>query len=132
MKAIICVGEEIRDKQGDFVDILESQILNSLALVNRDDADKILLAYEPVWSIGAGGKKVTVEILEQSVFLIKKILKKKFKDNFSKVKIIYGGSVNEFNIKKLSEIFGVNGFLLGRSGLDSSVFTQMVKNLKNK
>jgi triosephosphate isomerase len=88
-----------------------------------------LLAYEPIWAIGVGGKKVTEEILEQSVFLIKKILHKKFGESSKNIKIIYGGSVDETNILKLSKIFGVDGFLLGRAGLDSKIFMHIVKNL---
>lgn len=130
MKAIVCVGEEQRDIKGKFVDFLKKQILETLDGVLKDDANKIILAYEPVWAIGKEGRRVTVEEIEQSVFLIKKILKGKFQENSEKVKIIYGGSVDDMNIKKLSEIFGVDGFLLGRSSLDSKIIMRMVRNLK--
>jgi len=132
MKAIVCVGEKERDEKGDFADILEKQILESLKGVEAFDLKNIYLAYEPVWAIGAGGKKVTLEILEQSMVLIKKILQKKYGDSASKIKIIYGGSVDDTNILELANVFGVDGFLLGRSGLKPDVFKKMIESFSKK
>lgn len=127
MKAIICVGEQERDDHGDFADVLEKQILESLAGIEAFDFKNIMLAYEPVWAIGVGGKKVTLEILEQSMVLIQKILQNRYGDSGAKIKIIYGGSVNDTNIIQLAQVFGVDGFLLGRSGLQVDVFTKMIE-----
>jgi triosephosphate isomerase len=48
MKAIVCVGEEERDDKGKFADVLQKQIFASLDGVAKEDANKILLAYEPI------------------------------------------------------------------------------------
>ncbi len=132
MKAIVCVGEQERDEHGEFADILEKQILESLAGVESFELKNIMLAYEPVWAIGTGGKKVTLEILEQSMVLIQKILHKKFGENAKKIKVIYGGSVDDTNILELAQVFGVDGFLLGRSGLKPDVFKKMVEKFSKK
>ncbi len=127
MKAIVCVGERERDDQGDFVDSLEKQIINSLGEIENSELKNIIIAYEPVWTIGAGGKKINVEILEQTIILIQKILYKKFGENSKKIKIIYGGSVDDENILEYNRLRSIDGFLIGRAGLEVGVFRKMIE-----
>jgi triosephosphate isomerase len=130
MKAIVCVGESKRDDQGDFADVLEKQILESLLGVNNFDLKNIILAYEPAWAIGLVGKKVTLDILEQSIILVKKILHKRYGNIADDIKILYGGSLDDSNILELSEVSGLDGFLIGRSSLHSDVFTKIIESFE--
>jgi triosephosphate isomerase len=130
MSVIICVGEEKRDSKGYFADVLRKQILDSLESASLLDAEKITLAYMPAWAESVGSKKVSLDQIEQSIFLIRKILKEKFKQNSEKVRVVYGGNIDEENSSTFLQIFGLDGFLLERASTDPKVFTKIIKNIQ--
>ena len=84
----------------------------------------ILIAYEPVWSIGTGNIPKPKE-LEQTVNFIKK----KFKGKSPK--ILYGGSVNPQNISDLKKINNLDGFLIGGASQDPKKFIDIIKKTFN-
>ena len=90
--------------------------------------NKIIFAYEPVWSIGTG-KILTNKELQKQIVSIKNFIKKKFKKQ--KIKIIYGGSVNNKNIKDLKKINEINGFLIGGASQNSKKFIDIIKKTIN-
>ena len=106
--------------------VLKKQI--DLGLKKIKDIDKIIFAYEPVWSIGTG-KVLTNKELTKQVIIIKKIIKNKFKKQ--KTKIIYGGSVNIQNINNLKQIKEINGFLIGGASQNSKKFIDIIKKTIN-
>ena len=106
--------------------ILKQQI--DLGLKKIKKIDKIIFAYEPVWSIGTG-KILTNKELTKQVIIIKKIIKNKFKNQ--KSKIIYGGSVNNQNINNLKQIKEINGFLIGGASQNSKKFIDIIKKTIN-
>jgi len=89
--------------------------------LNKND---IIVAYEPIWSIGTGVIPLN-NILEHDISKIIKFLKSKFKNQ--KPKIIYGGSVNPENIVKLKHIKNINGFLVGGASLYENKFVDIIK-----
>ena len=82
----------------------------------------LTLAYEPVWAIGSGAtRSVTTEELFSTILLIKKILSSHISESrVKKIPILYGGSVSENNAGELSQVRGVDGFLIGRASLDDT------------
>ena len=90
--------------------------------------NNIIFAYEPVWSIGTGIIPKLYD-LKKNILFIKKLLKKKFKSKNSKV--LYGGSVNQKNIKKLREINQIDGFLIGGASQNSNKFIDIIKKTYN-
>ena len=106
--------------------ILKQQI--DLGLKKIKKSDKIIFAYEHVWSIGTG-KVLTNKELTKQVINIKKIIKNKFKNQ--KTKIIYGGSVNNQNINNLKQIKEINGFLIGGASQNSKKFIDIIKKTIN-
>ena len=84
----------------------------------------IIIAYEPVWSIGSGLIPSNNQIIEV-LSLIRKYLKKK------NVIILYGGSVNNKNIKDLKKVETLNGFLIGGSSQKVNKFVDIVKKTIN-
>jgi triosephosphate isomerase len=128
MTPILCFGETTRDGSGDYIDFLKKQLKNDLKLVKEKDLKNLILAYEPIWAIGAKAKRaVTEEELFSTIILIKKILFKMYGKKSEKIKILYGGSVSEENIQALLNVKGVGGFLVGRASLDPKKFTKMVE-----
>lgn len=110
---IICFGEDERDAQGRYVDLLTEQLIGSLERVSPKDASKLVLAYEPIWAIGTGAT-ITTDDLFSTLILIKKILVNLYGETRAKkIKILYGGSVKDHNAQELAKVPGVGGFLVG-------------------
>ena len=123
LKIIFCIGETlIQKKKKKTNQILSKQILKGLFKINN--LNKILIAYEPVWSIGTGAVPRSFE-LEKNITFIKKILKNKFR--IKNPKVLYGGSVNSKNAKNLAAINNIDGFLIGGASQKANNFIDIVK-----
>ena len=127
LNVIFCIGENLFEKKNNNNNKnLKKQIYLGLKKIKK--IDKIIFAYEPVWSIGTG-KVLTNKELTKQIIVIKKIIKNKFKNQ--KTKIIYGGSVNNQNINKLKQIREINGFLIGGASQNSKKFIDIIKKTIN-
>ena len=127
LNVIFCIGENLFEKKNKKTNkILKKQIDMGLKKIKK--IDKIIFAYEPVWSIGTGKVLKNKQLTEQLI-IIKKIIKNKFKNQ--KTKIIYGGSVNNQNINNLKQIKEINGFLIGGASQNSKKFIDIIKKTIN-
>lgn len=127
MKAVLCVGEKVRDEGGAYLDILKDQIKNSLANVPSSLAKNIVIAYEPVWAIGAQEAMNPEQIYEMSLF-VKKVFADIFSQNQAmKTLVIYGGSVNFRNAHEIMTIGKVDGLLPGRESVNIPGFIELLK-----
>ena len=127
LNVIFCIGENLFEKKNKRTsNILKKQI--NLGLKKIKKIDKIIFAYEPVWSIGTGKVLTNKELIKQ-IIIIKKIIKNKFKNQ--KTKLIYGGSVNNQNINNLKQIKEINGFLIGGASQNSKKFIDIIKKTIN-
>ncbi len=123
LKIIFCIGETLIQKKKKITNkILKKQILNGLSKIKN--VNKVLIAYEPVWSIGTGIVPKTSE-LRSTIIFIKSVFKKKFK--IKNPKILYGGSVNPKNAKILASIKSIDGFLVGGASQKPKNFIDIVK-----
>ena len=125
LNIIFCIGETYNEKKnGKTFTILRKQIKNSLE--KKFNINKIIIAYEPVWSIGTN-KIPKIHELKKTINFIKFEVKKFFRvKKFSKV--LYGGSVNNKNIRSLSSISEIDGFLIGGASQSSKKFIDIIKN----
>ena len=122
---IFCIGETLKQRKQNLTNkVLSMQINKGLKLIKN--LKKIIISYEPVWSIGTGIIPTHKELTKTTSFIRDK-LNKKFKNKHS-MKIIYGGSVNAENIKKLTTIQGINGFLIGGASQSEKKFIDIIKN----
>ena len=87
--------------------------------------NNIIVAYEPIWSIGTGKTPGYADLL-QTISHIKNILKSVLKDNNPAV--LYGGSVDSKNVKMLRQIKQIDGFLIGGASKSSKKFIDIIKN----
>ena len=127
LNVIFCIGENLFEKKNKKTNkILKKQIAMGLKKIKK--IDKIIFAYEPVWSIGTGKVLTNKELIKQ-VIIIKNIIENKFKNQ--KTKIIYGGSVNNQNINNLKQIKEINGFLIGGASQNSKKFIDIIKKTIN-
>ncbi len=101
---ILCIGETKEEREnGEIEKIIKNQVQLSIAGVSPSDIEKIIIAYEPIWSIGTGNIPKIEDILTTNNY-IREILPYN--------KIIYGGSVNEENIDNIKSP-EIDGYLLG-------------------
>jgi len=123
LKVIFCIGETLSEKKKKKThNVLKKQINNGLKNIKK--FDNIIIAYEPIWSIGTGMIPKNFE-LSKNINNIKKILIK-IKKSIN-IKVLYGGSVNPENVKKLAQIKELNGFLVGGSSLNAKKFIDIIK-----
>ena len=127
LNVIFCIGETLAEKKNKKTySVLKKQITKGLKGIKK--INNIMIAYEPVWSIGTGLIPNNSELLK-NISNIKKIFKK-FK-KYSNIKILYGGSVNPKNIRELAQIKAINGFLVGGASLNSKKFIDIIKKTIN-
>ena len=123
LKVIFCIGEKLSEKRKkQTFKVLQKQL--NIGLKGIKKLENIIVAYEPVWSIGTGIIPKNSE-LNTNIKNIKKILSKLKKT--INLKILYGGSVNPKNAKELAQIKDINGFLIGGSSLSSKKFIDIIK-----
>ena len=121
LKVIFCIGETLTEKRKKITKkILSRQI--SIGLKKIRNKKDIIIAYEPVWSIGSGLIPKNSEVIE-----IIKFIKKKVKG----INVLYGGSVNPKNINVLKKINNVDGFLIGGASQNSNNFIDIIKKTFN-
>lgn len=126
MSAIICVGESARDTNGDYLDLIKNQIRNALNDVPKKLLGNIVIAYEPIWAIGAKEAMSPRDLHEMTIY-IKKVLNDTFGFVSEDVRIIYGGSVDKVNADTLIQEGNVSGFLVGRQSLVPKDFIEIMK-----
>ena len=125
LNIILCIGEKYIDKKkGKTFSVIKKQINGSIE--KKYKTSKIILAYEPVWSIGSN-KIPNNKDLKEVVRFIKNHFKKNFKTQ-KYPKVLYGGSVNKNNIKFLSSIREIDGFLIGGASQSAKKFIDIIKN----
>lgn len=129
---IICVGEKERDKGAEYLTIIETMIAESLKSLEPADLKRVVVAYEPVWAIGAPvapGPRVVSE----AVLYIRKLLIQLFgREAALKVKILYGGAVDAENAAALIAEGNAQGFLVGRASVDAHQFVGIIRACESK
>ena len=121
LKVIFCIGETLQQKRKK----MTKQVLNKqikLGLNKIKNKNKVIIAYEPVWSIGTGLIPKFDELFDTIKFI---------KKNFKKNKILYGGSVNSKNINDLKLVNNLDGYLIGGASQDPNKFIDIIKKTYN-
>ena len=125
---IVCMGEYERDEHGNYLNFIRNQIRESLSGISKQDILDIVVAYEPVWAIGAKDPMKTEDIHEMYLY-IKKCLREIFGSIADSIFIIYGGAVNRENAKDIVKNGNVDGLLVGRDSLDANNFSELIKTI---
>jgi triosephosphate isomerase (TIM) len=120
LTAIVCIGETRQQRdRGQTLEICRGQLKGSVPDGAR--AGNLVVAYEPVWAIGTG-LTPTVGDVEQIHRFIRDFLMAQFKEEGSRIRILYGGSVKPSNSAELMAIANVNGALVGGASLKAADF----------
>jgi len=125
MTAVLCIGETLEEKNMLKTDtVLKRQLITALNDIDEKKYHNIIIAYEPVWSIGTNLVPTYKEI-ETTVAYIKNIVSTNFK--ITNIPVIYGGSVNEKNIKELNQIKNISGVLVGGASLNPQKLLNIIE-----
>jgi len=121
---ILAVGEK---EKGDSVEkFLEDQLSTGLDGLSEEDISKIIIAYEPVWSIGTGNADDPEDTVK-AVGIIKEIIGKIVgKEIAGKIPVLYGGSVNSKNVADFLSKPEIGGALVGGASLDKEEFLKVL------
>ena len=123
LKIIFCIGETLLQKKKRLTNkILRKQILKGINKIKN--LNNVLIAYEPIWSIGTGVIPKRHQ-LDKNIAFIKNVLKNNLK--IKNPKVLYGGSVNPKNVKNLASIKSIDGFLVGGASQKAKNFIDIVK-----
>lgn len=126
MWPILCVGETSFDRsEGDTVHVLNDQVVSGLLNVGSDEISEVVIAYEPVWAIGAD-KPATTEQAAEAVDIIRTQVSQLYgKSAGQSIRILYGGSVNQSNTKSFLQTKGIDGLLIGGASLNAEQFSEI-------
>lgn len=126
MTPILAVGE--RKKDEDREHILIDQISKNIGGIDREDIDKIIIAYEPVWTISTtkDKEKETPEHALEAFKIIKDILNKLIGEEIN-IPILYGGSVDSKNVGSFVSKPEIAGVLVGGASINKEEFGKIIE-----
>ncbi len=130
MTPVYCCGETLETfEAGETKSWVGQQIEEGFAGLTKEDAEKVIVAYEPIWAIGTG-KNATKEIAEDTISSIRSVLKKMFgEESAEKIRILYGGSVKPNNIAEYMSEKDIDGALVGGASLALDSYKGLIENL---
>ena len=124
LKVVFCIGENKRQKKNNQTfSVLKNQLIK--VLEKKFNKNNIIIAYEPIWSIGTGKIPNEKDLLKTAIH-IKKTLMGIFKSRSPA--ILYGGSIDENNVSMFKHIKEIDGFLIGGASKSSKKFIDIIKN----
>ncbi|MEZ4700418.1 MAG: triose-phosphate isomerase [Rhodothermales bacterium] len=120
---IVCIGETLEEREaGEVEEVVGRQVRAGLAGVSVDSADRLVLAYEPVWAIGTG-RTASPEQAQDVHAFIRGLLINQFGEATGRaIHILYGGSMKPSNAEELLGQKDVDGGLIGGASLKADDF----------
>lgn len=130
MTPLYCCGESLETfEAGKTKEFIKLQIEEGLEGLSKDQVKALVIAYEPIWSIGTG-KNASSEIAEDICGYIRGLIRDLYdEDTASTVRILYGGSVKPENIKEYLSLEDVDGALVGGASLKIDSYEKLLTNI---
>lgn len=124
---IMCVGETLSEREaGSTAEKVSGQIREGLKGVKAEQIATMVIAYEPIWAIGTG-KTASADDAQDTVSIMRKVVREKSENAGSAVRIQYGGSVKVGNVADLMSRPDIDGALVGGASLDPAEFAQLLQ-----
>ncbi len=128
MAAILCIGETLEEREAGLTEqVLSSQLLLGLALLESGHFASISIAYEPVWAIGTGRTASPEQIQDAHGFVRGTVENMAGEAVAQQIRILYGGSVKPGNVREIMSLEDVDGALVGGASLEPESFARIVK-----
>ena len=129
MIPVYCVGETLAQfEAGQTKEVVGEQVRVGLKDLTSEQVKDLVVAYEPVWSIGTG-KNASTEIAEDVCKFIRDVLRELFGNVADEIRILYGGSVKPENIKAYLSCPDVDGALVGGASLKIDSYEALLNNI---
>ncbi len=126
---IVCVGEVLAEREANKTfDVIKNQCDGSFTNLSKEEFEKMVIAYEPVWAIGTGKTASPEQAQEVHQFIRQWIQKQYGESTASTLRIQYGGSVKAENIAELMAKPDIDGALVGGASLKADSFAKIIKN----
>ena len=124
---ILCVGEVLEEREeGREQEVVRSQVMKAFEGIEGNDAEKVVIAYEPVWAIGTG-RTASPQQANDMCGCIRAVLEDLYDDVISDRMIIqYGGSVKPENATEIMNMEEIDGALVGGASLEASKFSEII------
>lgn len=128
---VVCIGESKETTDFKWIkNFLEKQLFLDLKNIEPDKLENIIIAYEPVWAIGAKNAASTDHVAQVHA-IIREILADFFgRKTAEKIRIIYGGSVSKDNVESIIDNDNVDGVFVGRFGHKPENYQSIVEIVK--
>lgn len=127
---VLCVGETLVERQNYHTNqVLNDQLSVGLADLTAEEVSKMIIAYEPVWAISTtlDRRDATAHDSQEMVIFIRKVISSITSPLLAKkIRVLYGGSVNDRDAGEFLTKGGVDGLLVGKASLDSKKFLKII------
>ena len=132
LRVLLCIGEQASEREvGISRETVAIQLKTALFDVDAspiaNQRDQLLVAYEPVWSIGEDGTPAAPSIVEAMQGWIREVLMQKFGAVGQHVPLLYGGSVNQSNCANYAALSHVDGLFVGRAAWSPQGFVEVMR-----
>ncbi len=127
LNPIICVGEKKEERENNrYKERVFEEIDEAFKNIVKNLLSSVIIAYEPIWSIGTGLVPSNDKI-EEMVSEIKNYVHANYGVD---IKVLYGGSVNNKNIESLEQIKNVDGYLVGGCSIKMNEFNELIEKVQ--
>ncbi|MFG6150321.1 triose-phosphate isomerase [Halobacillus sp. B23F22_1] len=124
---LVCIGENIEQKNFAISrETLAMQLKTCLKGISKDQAEKVLVAYEPVWAIGEKGVPADPAYVSYIHHFIREVLEEMFEESSFNIPLLFGGSVNQSNFLDYIHSPHVNGLFIGRAAWTTQSFENIL------
>lgn len=128
IRPVLCIGETLWERtSGETYDVLHNQLIGGLANITSSDLCKVVIAYEPVGSIGTGHTAPPNDVAA-AVRAIRSQIEHLYGSEAAKsISVLYGGSITLESAADYLVVPGIDGLLVGGASLDAIMFSQIVQ-----
>jgi len=129
---IFCCGEELKTREANKAEeFVKNQVLAGIKDLSKEQIEKLIIAYEPIWAIGTG-KVCSGEDANKIIKMIRNVIKEKSSLEISeRVRILYGGSVKSDNFNETIKYSDIDGGLVGGASLKADEFLKLINLASN-
>ena len=131
MIPVLCVGERERSPDNTHLTYVREQLRIGFADIPQTKISSMIIAYEPVWAIGATHSMEARQMHEMAVF-IRKTLNELYGPRAMNASVLYGGSIDEHSAADMIALGDVRGLLVGRASVDVSKLTALIESIPHK
>jgi triosephosphate isomerase (TIM) len=118
---VLCIGEDLKIRDAGHVARFLAEQIKATAIPQLEAAERLVLAYEPIWAIGTG-RNASGDMVAETLYDIRHALERFWPSRWADTPILYGGSVTPDNTADLVSHGNVGGFLVGGASLSSAKF----------